>query len=402
MKFAYQVRDKSGKKFKGTLEAENKNGLIEGLLRQDYYILSLKEIKASSSNIEVGFSLQKPALKDLLIMTRQLSAMISSGLSILRCFKILGEQTENKRLKKVILQVQKDIEEGQPLWEAISKHPSIFSNIYINMIRAGEMGGALDAILNRLSEYMAKEEEIYSKLRSASIYPIIVSSFAVLLVFFIITLVLPGFVSVFQAAGVELPLPTRVLMSVGMFVQKNSLFLLIGIIILLFLFKCWAKTDNGSLCIDKVYLHLPLLGKTVSRIAVARFSRTMGILLRSGIPVLQALEVAEDVVGNVVISRAINRARASISEGDSITFPLESTGVFEPMLTQIIAVGEETGSLDEMLIRMSDYFEREIIYMVDSMMAVIEPLIIIVVALIVGGVVLAVLLPIFSIMTTIA
>jgi type IV pilus assembly protein PilC len=402
LKYAYRVRDISGRKLKGMLEAENKTVLIENLLRQGYYILSLKEIKASKSNIEVDLFSKKVFLNDLLLMSRQLSTMISSGLPIPRCLRILGEQTANKRLKKAISQIQKDIEEGLALWEAIGKHPAIFSNVYINMVRAGELAGSLEEVLDRLSEYIQREEEFHSKLRSASIYPVIVIAFTAVLVFLIITLVLPGFAGVFQATGAEIPLPTRLLLNIGLFLQNSILVLIIGTIILLFLIKCWAKTDKGRLFIDKLCLHLPLLGRTISHMTAARFSRTMGMLLRSGIPVLEALELAEDTVGNTVISRAISRARSSISEGDSITLPLENTGVFEPMFTQMIAVGEETGTLDQTLIRISDYFERELTYMINSMMAVIEPLMILAVALVVGGVVLAVLLPIFSFMTTVA
>ncbi|MEN6349741.1 MAG: type II secretion system F family protein, partial [Syntrophomonas sp.] len=219
-----------------------------------------------------------------------------------------------------------------------------------------------------------------------------------LVVFFIITFVMPTFVKMFQSSGADLPAPTRVLLSTGLFLQRYGLFLFLGLAVLLFIFRRWSASSPGKLIMDNIYLRLPLLGKTISRITVARFARTMGTLVGSGIPVLQALEAVENVVGNAVVCNAIRKARASIRKGDSITAPLEATGVFEPMVTQMIAVGEETGSLDVMLLRMSDYFEREVMYMVDAMMAVVEPLMIVAVALLVGGIVVATLLPIFDIM----
>jgi type IV pilus assembly protein PilC len=344
------------------------------------------------------YDLKKVNTRELVILTRQLSTMLGAGLSILRCFKILEDQTANKKLKKAVQEIRGDIEEGLALWEAIARHPGIFSGIYINMIRAGELGGVLEAVLDRLSYHLEREQEINSKIKSASIYPMIISIFAVLVVVFIITFVMPMFVSVFQSSGVQLPLPTRILLGAGAFLKSWGIHIVLGISVLIFLMKRWGKTTSGRFIYDSFYLHLPIIGKTVGRIAVARFARTMGTLVKSGIPVLQALQVMEHVVGNAVIARAIARARSSIKEGETITKPLMETGVFEPMVTQMIAIGEETGSLDEMLMCMSDYYERELMYTVDAMMAVIEPLLILMVAILVGGVVVATLLPMFDMM----
>ncbi len=402
MKYEYRVRDKTGKIINGVLEAENKNTLIESLLHQGYYLTSLTESKQASWNKELEFDWQKVSTRDLIIMTRQLSTMMAAGLSILKCFKILGEQTANRKLKKAIFTIREDIEAGQALWQAMSRHPRIFSDVYISMVRAGESGGILETILDRLGGYLEREQEISSKIKSASIYPVIISIFAVLVVLFIITSVMPTFVNVFQSSGAELPLLTRILLLTGLFLKRSWLLTLGGVFLLVFILKKWGSTTSGRLLIDSFYLRLPLLGKTLSRITIARFSRTMGTLVRSGIPILQGLETVEDVVGNAVIKKAIRQARISITEGDSIASPLEETGVFEPMVTQMIAVGEETGSLDEMLIRMSDYYEREVIYMIDAIIAIIEPLMILLVALLVGGVVIATLLPVFEVMNVIA
>ncbi len=399
MEFKYKVSDSKGKIITGTLAADSRNLVIDNLLEQGFFVLALKEVKPSSMNIEFKFSLGRVSTRDLVVFTRQLSTMLAAGLSILRSFNILGQQTTNKALKKAVLQIGEDIEAGTALWESMAKHPAIFSNVYISMIRAGELGGVLDDVLNRLGEHLEREQEISSKVKSASVYPTIISIFAVLVVVFIITFVMPTFVSMFESAGVELPMATRMLLSVGIFIKSRILYIIGLFFLITFLLKRWGQTASGRFFYDSMYLRIPLIGKTMSRIIVARFARTMGTLVRSGIPVLQALEVVEDVVGNAVVSRAINKARISITEGQTITRPLEETGVFEPMVTQMIAVGEESGSLDEMLTRMSDYFEKEVIHSIDAMMALIEPLLILAVALIVGGIVVATLLPIFDIIT---
>jgi len=401
LKFEYRVRDKKGLIQSGILEAEHKNIVVERLLGQGFYIVALKEVLQTSKDIQFDFkmySFRKVRVRDLVVFTQQLATMLAAGLPIIRCFRILGEQTSNPRLRKAVLKIKEDIEAGLALWEAISKHPDIFSGIYVSMIRAGELGGVLEPVLERLSYHLEREQEINSKVKSASIYPMIISVFAVLVVIFIITFVMPMFIGMFQSSGVQLPLPTRILLGAGAFIKTWGLFLLIGMLATILLMKRWGKTRKGRLFFDSIYLHLPVVGKTVSRIAVARFARTMGTLVKSGIPVLQALEIMEEVVGNAVIGRAIIKACTSIKEGESITNPLIETRVFEPMVTQMIAVGEETGTLDEMLMRMSDYYERELIHNVDALMAVIEPVLILMVAILVGGVIVATLLPMFDMM----
>jgi type IV pilus assembly protein PilC len=404
LKFEYRVRDQRGRLKAGVLEAEHKKIVVESLLDQGFYIVLLKELQAEKRDLLFEYNLyglKKVGTRDLITLTRQLSAMLAAGLSILSCFIILEEQTANKRLKNAVFKIREDIEAGLALWEAFSKHPQIFSEIYISMIRAGEIGGVLEVVLDILSFHLEREQEIHSKLKSASIYPMIVAAFAVLVIFFIIIFVMPIFAAMFESSGVQLPMPTLILLQMGTFLGKWWHFIVIGILCLVSMLKWWGKTRQGAYILDSLSLHMPITGKTVSRIAVARFARTMGTLVKSGIPVLQALEVTEDVVDNMVIGRAIERARTRIKEGETIANPLLSTGVFEPMVTQMIAVGEESGSLDKMLISMSDYYERELLYTVDTMMAVLEPLLILAVAIMVGGVIVATLLPMFDMMNII-
>lgn len=396
MEYRYRVRDIKGNVLSGVLEAENREAVVRTLLGQNYYITRLEEIGSSSRKVEIGLALGRVPTRDLVLMTRQLSTMLSAGLSILRAFNILVEQTENKVLKKALMEVRDDIESGLPLYQALAKHPRIFSRVYVSMVRAGELGGVLEGVLERLSEHLEREDEINSKVKTASIYPSIIAVFALMAVFFIITFIMPTFVGMFESAGAVLPRPTQILYHTGLFLQSSWYMVIAAVILLFFLLKGIGKTPKGRMFFDTLYLKIPVIGKANSKIIVARFARTMGILLRSGIPVLQALEVVEDVVGNVYIARSLREARESISEGDYISAPLAEAAVFEPMVVQMIAVGEETGTLDAMLIKLSDYFEREVMHTVDAMMAMIEPALIILVALLVGGVVVSTLLPVFE------
>lgn len=401
MKYSYQVRNEKGHIFKGFLEGEDEKAVIESLLRQNYYILQLKEIKESKLNREINFSLNRVSNRELILVTRQLATMLRAGLPILRCLRVLIEQTPNPKLKRVLSELSEDIEAGSALWQALAKHPAIFSNVYISMVKAGELGGVLDTVLEKLTGYLERENEINSKLKSASVYPIFISFFALLVVFFIISFVMPTFVGIFAASGAELPGPTKALLATGEFLKQQWLYILTGLVILFFLIKQWGKTELGRYYIDYLYLKLPIIGKALRKVVVARFARTMGTLIRSGITVVQALEVVEEVVGNKVVANAIRQARVSITEGDSITVPLQRTRVFEPIVYQMIAVGEEIGALDDMLVRISDYFEEEVMYTIESLMALIEPILILVVALVVGGVVVATLMPMFEIIGTV-
>lgn len=399
MKYAYNVRTRQGKHLSGVLEAENREAVIQSLLAQNYSVLSLKEATTSSKEINLSFGGVKT--KDLVLITRQLATMIAAGLSIIRCFNILELQASNAKLKAALREIKQDISEGLPLWQALSKHPRIFSNVYVSMVKAGELGGMLDEVLERLCLHLEREQEINAKIKSASIYPAIISIFAIIMMMGIMIFVMPMFVDMFNSYGAELPGPTRMLIKISDFLRGYWMFWLPAVVIIIYALKKSGKTEGGREFWDKFYLKLPVVGKTIGQIGVARFARTMGTLVRAGIPILQALEVMEEVAGNVVMQKAIHSARVSITEGDSIAEPLAATGVFEPMVTQMIAVGEETGALDDMLVRMSDYFEREVMHMVDALMSVLEPLLIIFVALMVGAIVVATLLPVFDIVSTV-
>jgi Type II secretory pathway, component PulF len=399
LKFGYRVRDELGRLKSGIFEAEHKDTAIAGLLNQNYYIVSLQELQPAESwwrwEIDLGRLKRVPG-QDVIVLTRQLSIMMAAGLPIMRCFRILEEQAANPRLKQVVLQLQDDVETGSSLWEAFSRHPAIFSEVYISMLKAGETAGTLDTVLNKLSYQMAKEHEFSAKLKSASIYPIFLSVIAFIVVLLIITLVIPKFAGVFASAGIELPLPTRLLIGLGAFLQTKGLVILLGLLVIIGLLRWFKRTPEGKFAYDTVLLHLPVAGKYMKRLALARFARTLGILAKSGINIVQALEVVKGVVGNAVIGRVVEETRNSILEGDSIASPLQNSGWFDPLVIHMITVGEETGRLDDMLIHLSDFYEGELMRTLESLSAMIEPLLILIVALIIGGVVVAVLYPMFD------
>jgi type IV pilus assembly protein PilC len=405
MIFSYRALDAAGNIVKGTLEAESRNLVIEALLGQNYNILELKEDKSkeaakkSSLNITLFESVK---INDLSLFTRQLSTMVGAGLPIVRSFHILSEQTKNPMLRKAVGDIRTNLEGGLALNECMAQHPKIFSPMYVSMVKAGETGGALDTILNRLADTLERDREINSKVKSASIYPIMVLCIALLVVIFILTFVMPVFVEQFTSSGTELPAFTQFFMGISYFIKDNGLWLFIGIVLLVVVLK-WAGTrPNGRLFFDRLYLTLPIIGKVVNRVAVSRFTRILGTLIKSGVPILEALEVLKGVVGNRVISDAIGEARNSIREGQSIAAPIAATGVFEPMVTQMIAVGEETGALDDMLERMSAFYDNEVTFAIDALLKSLEPIMIIFVAGIIGSIIVATYLPVFNIITTIS
>jgi len=403
MIFSYRALDTAGAVVRGTLEADNRNLVIESLLHQNYTIVEIKEdrnkeaAKKSSLNITLFESVK---INDLSLFTRQLSTMVSAGLPIVRSFQILEEQTRSPMLRRAVGDIRTNLEGGMALNDCMAQHPKIFSPMYVSMVKAGETGGALDTILSRLADTLERDREINSKVKSASIYPIMILCVALLVVIFILTFVMPVFVEQFTSSGTELPAFTAFFMGVSYFIRDNGLLLLIVIVLLVVGLKWVGTKPNGRLFFDRLYLNLPIVGKAINRIAVSRFTRILGTLIKSGVPILEALEVLRGVVGNRVISDAIGEARDSIREGQSVAAPIAATGVFEPMVTQMIAVGEETGALDDMLERMAVFYDNEVNFAIDALLKSLEPIMIIFVAGIIGAIIIATYLPIFNIVST--
>jgi type IV pilus assembly protein PilC len=392
--FLYKVRDFNGKVISGSTEADNENQVAERLREVGYFITSIKA-KDSSRDVQISFA-PKVKLRDVAVFSRQFATMIQSGIALLRCLDILYDQQENKTFKKVIGQVKKAVEEGSSLSKALEAHPKVFPNLFVNMVSAGEVGGVLDEALDRLAEHFDKEHELKEKVKSATTYPLVISIFAIVVVNVMLIWVVPTFVAMFASFNAELPALTKAVVGLSNFMKKYYPYMIGLTGVGIYIFNRYRKTPEGASQLDLLVLKIPVFGQMNLKLAVARFTRTLGTLVKSGVPILLALEVTEKTAGNIIIARGIAAARDSIKEGETIARPLEASGVFPAMVTQMIAVGEETGALDTMLNRIADFYDREVKFLVESLTSLIEPILIIFLAVIVGGIVASVMLPMFD------
>lgn len=399
--FSYTVRDKAGKVVKGTLDGENREAVSLKLRQMGYIILSLNESRmAALTRIEIGGSSIK--LKDITVFSRQFATMINAGLSLTKCLAILGQQTENKALREVIVQIGRDVEAGQSLSESMSKHPKVFPPLFVNMVRAGETGGVLDEVLNRIADHYEREATLRGKIKSAMTYPLTMGALVLIVLVVMMVFVVPVFQSMFSQFGADLPAPTQFLVNVS-----NTLRSVWGVVIVAavvgawFLFKWWTNTPPGRLTWDTFKLRMPMFGPLIRKMSLARFTRTFGTLVAAGVPILSALEIVAATSGNVVISNAVLNARGAIKEGETIAKPLGESSVFPSMLVQMIAVGEETGALDQMLNKVADFYDEEVSAGVDSLTSIIEPVMMAVMGVLVGAIIIALYMPMFAIVTAI-
>lgn len=399
--FVYKVKDKSGQITSGTLEGDSVTTIVTKLRQKGLTVLNVNA-KSAGKNINISLGRKKKVkIKEITVFSRQFATMINSGLSLTKALHILAEQTENPAFGEVISQVQKDVEAGQTLSEALAKHPRVFSNLFINMVKAGETGGVLDDVLLRVADHYEKDIAIKSKIKSAMTYPIAMFIMSMLIVFAMITFVVPVFVNMFSQLGGELPLPTKVLIFSSNAVRGWWYILIALIIGARYIFKSYKSSKAGRLQLDKIKLKLPVFGQLFSKLAIARFTRTFGTLISSGVPILQAMDIVADTANNEVISGTIRSARSSIKEGETIAQPLEKSPVFPPMVVQMIAVGEETGALDSMLAKIADFYDEEVGNLVESLTSLIEPLMIVFMGLVVGGIIISLYLPMFGLINLI-
>ena len=394
--FVYNVRDRSGKIFSGNMEGDNREVVVARLREMNYFITSVNEKKKNlllSTNITF---LNTIKLRDMTIFYRQFATMVNAGLTLVSSLDILCEQVENPSLAKTIKVVKADVEAGTTLAESMSKKPQVFSELYISMIRAGEIGGVLDEILNKIADLMEKEYALRQKVKTAMSYPLFVAGAAVIMSIFMLAFILPQFVGVFQQFGGELPALTQFFVTLTVLFNKFwYLFFLIfaGIV---FAIIAYIKTPNGKLNFDKFKLSVPIFGDINRKTAVSRFTRILGTLIKSGVPILEALTVSSNAIGNLVISKSVLEAKIKIKEGQSISGPLKASGVFPPMVTQMIMVGEESGELEEMLVNVAKFYDEEVDRAVENLTAIIEPLMMAFIALTVGTMIIAMYLPIFG------
>ncbi|TCJ16674.1 type II secretion system F family protein [Rubrobacter taiwanensis] len=395
--FTYKARDRQGTVLKSTLEAEDATAAVAALRRRGLLVIDISEQGLGQRDVLEPF--RRIKLQDTVVFTRQFATMINAGLPIVRSLYILSEQTENEKLRNVIIAVRKDIEEGVALSDALAKHPEVFSRLYVEMVRAGEAGGILDGVLLRIASQLEKDQELRRKVKSAMAYPTVVLVLAVLAASFMLIFIVPIFARMFEDLGGTLPLPTRIAMGLSDLLTSVFGFLIYaGMGFGVYLFLRWRKTEKGRRTVDPVMLRLPVrIGDIIRKVALARFARTLGTLSAAGVPILQAIEVTATSSGNWVVERALLKSREAIQEGLPIYKPLEEEPVFPPMVTRMIAVGEETGDLDGMLAKIAEFYESEVEASVKALTSIIEPLMIVVVGGIVGGIIIAMYLPMFQI-----
>ena len=394
--YQYKVRDKSGNLVTGTLVADNERLVLERLREMGYTPLEVGKEK-KGLNLEINIRPAKIKLKEIAIFSRQFATMVNSGLPILRALSILSEQVSNKELAKTLMLVRNDVEQGASLSAAMAKFPKAFNDLYIAMVKSGETGGMLDDVLLRLADVLEREVHLRQKIKSAMTYPVAVVALVVLIMSAMLLFVVPQFKTIYGQLGGTLPLPTRVLLMASDFVKKYW-YLVIGFAFLAsFLFKRYKKTEAGRANLDAIKLKIPIFGTLFHKTALSRFSSTAGMLLRSGVPILQALDIVADTVNNAVMSRAVVDVQASVREGESIAKPLARHAVFPPMVVQMLAVGEETGQVDTMLDKVAKFYDQEVEASVDALTSLIEPLLIAIIGGAVGAAVIALYMPMFNI-----
>ncbi len=395
-RFVYTARNFEGKVITNDMDGDSKEAVISKLRERGYFVTQIKE-----KGKEFQLFQRKINSSEISIFARQFATMIGAGVPLVRCLTILGQQCENPRFRDIITKVRQDVEAGSNLSKALGGHPKVFSNLFVNLVKAGEAGGILEEILSRLASYLESSEQLRQKVKGAMTYPVVVSAIAVLVVIFLIVFVLPTFETIFRDMGdAKLPLPTRILLGLSAFMNQYLILIAIGAVAAFAGIKKFLDSERGIRLVDTNVLKVPVIGMLQKKVAVAKFTRTLGTLIASGVPILQALEVTADTAGNVVIADAVNKTRASIREGETISEPLKASNVFPPMVVQMIAVGEETGELDKMLTKIADFYDQEVDVAVKGLTSVIEPIVIVFMGIVIGGIVMAIFMPMLELVNT--
>jgi len=396
--FRYSAIDQGGRPFAGTLDAENSEAVRSLLAQKRYHIVNIDEVAAGNTQVaDFMKSFSRVKLSELVVFSRQFATMIDAGLSVLKCLDILQRQTKDPVLKEALGIIRHDVHSGASLTEAMAKHPRCFSKLYVNMIRSAEAGGILDQVLDRLATFMENDLEMRNKVRSAMMYPTVVMVFAILVMGVMMWWVLPQFQKIFMDMGItKLPMSTAIMLGLAMYSKKYWFGIpitVIGVIVGLTLYR---RTQSGALHLDEIKLKMPLVGDILIKLAISRFARTFGTLISSGVPVLRALEITTDTAGNMAVAQVIERSRMSVKEGEKISDPLQNSQLFPVMVTQMISVGEETGRLDQMLIKISDFYDAEVDSTLKGIASLIEPVMIVGLGVMVGFIAISVITPIYT------
>ncbi|USG64670.1 type II secretion system F family protein [Brevibacillus ruminantium] len=393
--FHYEAKDRTGKRKRGKIEASSKPAAIVELKRQGLALLSIEQEAKGLLQREIHFG--KPVKsKDFIVFLRQLATLIRAGIGIVDSVHILSQQSESKALRKILIEVEADIRKGGQLSEAFAKHPKVFQTMFLSMIRAGEASGSLEIVLDRLATYYEKSHYTKEKIKSAMMYPLTVGILSIAVTMYLLINIVPTFVTMFASFHAELPAMTRMVMSASDSLVRSWYLYIIGIIVVYFIVRIVVNTSYGRYLLDYATLKMPIFGKLLQKGALARMSRTLSTLFSSSVPILQALTIVEDVVGNKIISQAVHESKTSLREGRPLSEPLKRAWVIPPLVSRMIAIGEETGSLDQMLEKVADFYEAEVENAVDKIKTLIEPLMIVMLAAIVGTIVLAIMIPMFE------
>jgi type IV pilus assembly protein PilC len=394
--FVWKGKTRDGKSVSGERVGDNKEAVMALLRREQILVSSVKEKGKELALPKLGGGV--PA-KDLAVFTRQFSVMIDAGLPLVQCLEILASQQENKTFAKILQQTRMDVEGGASLADAMRKHPKAFDELFVNMIAAGEAGGILDTILKRLATYIEKSVKLKSQVKGAMIYPIAVMSIAAIVVAVILWKVIPTFAAMFEGLGAQLPLPTRIVIAMSNWFVRLLPFLVLGAVGGALLLRRYYATYGGRRTIDRIILKLPVLGVLMQKISVARFCRTLATLISSGVPILDGLEITARTSGNAIVEDAIMAVRKAVESGQTLAQPLKESGVFPPMVVQMIGVGEQTGALDAMLSKIADFYEDEVDQAVANLLTLLEPIMIMFLGVTVGGIVISMYLPLFDLIS---
>jgi type IV pilus assembly protein PilC len=399
--FNYTIRDANGQTRSGKVEAPNAEELRKRLQAEGLQVLEVTEDRKAPRVPAGGYGRVK--LSDLAIFARQFSTMLDAGVSLIRCLDVLQAQTNNARLRKILMDLSARVESGESLSRSMARHPKAFSQLIIGLIRAGEVGGVLEESLQRIAGFLEKDVELRRKIRSAMTYPVIVLLAAIGIVIFLVSWLVPQFASLFKELGIkELPAPTQFLVDLSALFTQRWYVVIIAVVAILIAYKLFVSTRVGRRVADRVKLRVPVFGPLHHKIVMARFSRTMGTLLASGVPILQAMETVAGVVGNSVVSDAVIESRARIREGEKIADPLQRSKMFPPMVVHMVSVGEESGSLDHMLNKIADFYENEVEMTIASLTAAIEPVMIVLLGVIVGFIVISMFLPMIEVISNLS
>jgi type IV pilus assembly protein PilC len=395
--FTYQGRGAGGTAT-GEIEALDRTAAVGELRKRAILVTRISEKAGGKTPSKAGGKVRD---REMAIFTRQFATMIDAGLPLVQCLTILAEQSESKNLRDVTGVVARAVEQGSTLAEALRRHPRTFDDLFVNLVEVGETGGILDTVFQRLAAYIEKAAALKRKVKSAMIYPSSIIGVACLVVIFMLTFVIPTFTKMFKDLRAEMPLPTQVVVWLSEFVRSYILLMIAGAIGCVFALRAYYRTERGRSTIDALLLKFPVIGTLIRKVAVARFTRTLGTLVSSGVPILEGLRITARTAGNRVVEKAVMQCRAAVTEGKTLAEPLKASGVFPPMVIQMISVGEQTGALDAMLSKIADFYDDEVDTAVGALMALLEPVMIVVLGVIIGGLVVAMYLPIFKLVTLI-